>query len=408
MKPLVSVILFSAITIAANSQSSSHLVQEDFSDNSRNWAINTTGDAIYTVSNGKYVMENSDDKARWSGLHVKLDPYSDYIIAATTTHTSGVKNTGYGILFGCKDNDNYYVFDIAPTGYYRLYTKINGEFTYPINWTKSSSIKTENYQDNIIKVQRYNSTWYFYVNGDQVGSYAAKGFIGDIIGFIKLGNQRIEFDDLDIYGVSSSGGNSSNNSINNSSYNNNGNVSFYDDFSTKKDEWGDDDDDAILSDKAYSLISDGKLILRSYKDTTTDRGISAYLDTKKPFTISADFNRKYGETSNAPYGFSLESKDGSSGAIFYISANGYYEIKEVQSDGTSTGEWKDCPYVNKGSALNTIKIDGDGSYWSLYVNGRYCGLVTAKNIYHPSIFLISNQDQRLECDNFALSGSMNK
>ncbi|MES1225530.1 MAG: hypothetical protein ABUT20_59170, partial [Bacteroidota bacterium] len=185
-------------------------------------------------------------------------------------------------------------------------------------------------------------------------------------------------------------------------------ISFTDDFSSAKDEWGDDDDDAVLDDEAYSLISDGKLVLRSYKDTLIDRGITAYLDTKKPFVIQADFARTSGETSNAAYGFSLESKDGKTGAVFYISANGYYKIKELQADGSSTGEWKECPYVNKNLASNLVKIDGDGSYWSLYVNGRYCGLVTAKNIYHPSIFFIANQDVRLECDNFSMKGTTNK
>lgn len=421
MKPLVLFVLLYACASAASGQSSDLLISDDFSDNSNNWATNTSGSSIYTISNGKYVLENFDGKDRWVGLHVKLDSHSDYIIGVTTTHVSGVKNTGYGILFGCKDNDNYYVFDIAPTGYYRLYSKTNGTLNYLINWTQSSAVKQNDNEDNIIKVQRYSGTWYFYVNGSQVTSFTPQEFFGDIIGFLKWGTQRIEFDNFTIHGSRSSGsGASPSDAISTisaalgdkskSSYAGSASsISFIDDFSTSKDEWGEDDDDGILLNRPYSLISDGRLVLRSYKDSTIDRGMGAYLDTKKTFAISADFKRMYGKTANATCGISLESPDGKTGYAFYISANGYYAIKELQSDGTTTGEWKECAYINKGDGVvNNIKIDSDGSYWSLYVNGRYAGLISSHSIYHPNIFLISIDDQRIECDNFKLTGSTNR
>ncbi len=415
MKSLVLFITMVVCTVAVNAQSTNLLLFESFSDNSRQWAINTTGEAVYTINSGKYVMENTDDKLRWSGLHVKLDDKSDFAISCTTTHNSGVTNSGYGLVFGLKDNDNYFVFDISPGGYYRLYSKTYGTYNYLINWTANSYINKSNYVDNSLKVTRSGSLWYFYINGNWVNSYSAQAFYGDIIGFIKGGNQRIEFDDLEVDGTSSyaSTYTSTNNSDSKNSdksladYTNGSSFTFSDDFSYARDEWDDDIEEDLLGKRPYTTIDDDVLTLRSYKDSSITRALSVYLDTKATFDITAKFERVTGLTPNASYGISIEDPSNDKAYAFYISANGYAAIKVVES-GNRTGDWKECSYVNQADASNKIEIKSDGSYWSLYVNDRYVTLISSKYIYHPTIFLIANDDQEIAVQQFDMSGKILK
>ncbi|HVX50130.1 MAG TPA: hypothetical protein VHB48_08225 [Chitinophagaceae bacterium] len=418
MKLTTLLIIISACCTTAYSQPGKLIVFDNFDNNNHDWAVNTSGDAIYTINSGKYVMENFDGKVRWSALHVKLDGSNDFAISCVTSHNSGVTNSGYGLMFGGKDNDNYFVFDIANTGYYRLYEEHNGSITYLINWTKTSYVNQDNYVNNILKVQRSGSTWNLYVNGNWVNSYTARYFYGDLAGFIKSGNQRIEFDNFEVDGYAPGSSTYNNSSYNsNNSYNDDDNnydnlangstFTFSDDFSDNNEIWGDDKEDGDVSKDPYTYIDYDVLTLRSFKGKSIDRSVQFYLDTKATFDISASFERISGETDNSTYGISLEDPTGKSGYAFYISANGYYAIKQLEN-GTTTGDWKASSYINTGDGTNDIEIKSDGSYWSMYVNGHYVSLISSKYIYHPRIFLISNEDQMVEVDEFDLSGRIKK
>ncbi len=187
--------------------SSKVILYDDFYDNSKDWAVRSSGDALMGISNGHYFFEHKREKFSWVtniGLDESFDSNKDWTIEARIRHTAGIKNNGYGILFGRRENNYQVEFFIASTGYY-LIKRLYGEGNKSIlndkssgSWTKCSYIRKNDYDYNTLKVIQKGSQWMFYINGTLVTTTSSYSWAGDRVGFVIYRNQRMEVDYISV------------------------------------------------------------------------------------------------------------------------------------------------------------------------------------------------------------------
>jgi len=97
------------------------LMNEQFTDNSLGWAEANDASVYAGISGGYYNFEHKNEEDSyyvWNS--VALNDEEDFQISSTLTHVSGIDNYGYGLVWGMKDLENCYTFDISDNGYYRF------------------------------------------------------------------------------------------------------------------------------------------------------------------------------------------------------------------------------------------------------------------------------------------------
>jgi hypothetical protein len=171
---------------------------DNFNDNYNKWTTYTNGGISYVIYNGKYVIDVNDSNTYNIFVPVAFDTGKDFSISASTVHTSGDNNHGYGLYFGGSDVNNYYYLYLTSGGYYKLGKSIAGGGSDIIPWTTSTVVKTGNYVENKIKISRQGGSWKIFINDQLINTIAAMPLMGNKVGFTLSVSQRVEFDDLTV------------------------------------------------------------------------------------------------------------------------------------------------------------------------------------------------------------------
>jgi hypothetical protein len=130
----------------------------------------------------------------------------DFVLEVNATQEKGPVDNDYGVVTRCMDAGNYSLFLISGDGFYSYAKRENNAWAVPVNWTRSSAIKTGNATNNIEVVsQGKNLT--FYANGAKLGDYIdAQPVSGDIGLWVETfteGNVTIGFDSLKVWDIES-------------------------------------------------------------------------------------------------------------------------------------------------------------------------------------------------------------
>jgi hypothetical protein len=129
----------------------------------------TLSSEILTIEGGKY---NWTATAR-EGFVYWTTPFTDsvktFYLAVDARQINGPTDSDMSLLFHESDYNNFYLFEISSEKKFAVSQLVNNEWQTPIPWSDSDAIIP--FETNHIEVIGEDGTFYFYINGRQVGSY---------------------------------------------------------------------------------------------------------------------------------------------------------------------------------------------------------------------------------------------
>jgi len=171
---------------------------DEFNNNSNAWQEGKTGLANVDVSDarGLYIIDYKLKYDAWTAWKdLEINEKKDFEIEAKFYKDKGVKNYGYGILWGGTD-DNYYSCMITGNGFVCVGKVANGiwEDITPDGWIKTPAVNEGNNKYNSITVRKLGDIYEFDVNSNKVVRIKCGPFFGNKIGFNVNNKQRILVD----------------------------------------------------------------------------------------------------------------------------------------------------------------------------------------------------------------------
>jgi tRNA A-37 threonylcarbamoyl transferase component Bud32 len=181
------------------------VLSDSFSANENDWPAGDYSDERVAgnrlIANGKYRWEATalDDVIWWS--IPEAASVSDFYLTAEARRVSGVEDGQYGVIFRRADRDNYGLFKIEDSQYFKVSLQYEGEWDTVIDWTKSSTIRPDGV--NRLTVVGRGSHLTFYINDEYVGeadeSRLSGGKTGVAIELVAADDSAVfEFDNFEV------------------------------------------------------------------------------------------------------------------------------------------------------------------------------------------------------------------
>lgn len=148
------------------------------------------------IANEGLLMKTKTEKGFAQWIHLPIDISTDFSIETIINFKGGNDNSAQGLIYGFKDFNNYYYYNISANGYYCVGAVLDGlKLEYPV-WTKSSYIN-QGINRNLVKVNKIKDKVYFSINGQIIASEDFLTFKGNNIGFyITSGKKEVLFERL--------------------------------------------------------------------------------------------------------------------------------------------------------------------------------------------------------------------
>jgi hypothetical protein len=173
---------------------------ESFNNNDNDWPVGEDEEYSSKIENSALTFEHKRDESSFMLWNLTyLDDYNPYVIETKLKHVNGLVEYGFGLIWGVKDLDSFYTFNISDNGYYRIALDKNGEWEDIVAWTESAYVHKNN-GTNILKVIKKNNKIAFYINGYFVNQIDNVVLFGHGVGYIIWLNQTIQIEELNIYG----------------------------------------------------------------------------------------------------------------------------------------------------------------------------------------------------------------
>lgn len=176
-------------------KSSMVLFEEHFNNNNRRWLEFSNKDAQFSVVDNGYVLESKTGGWWFTFKRVDINQDEDFKIECSLKKVEGVDNFAYGLMWGIKDDKNYYHFVIMGEGKFAVAKVREGIFTDIIPWATPNSINRHN-STNKLTIEKKGGQIHFFINDSFVGKIQFEPFFGTGIGFSIWNKQKIIFDDL--------------------------------------------------------------------------------------------------------------------------------------------------------------------------------------------------------------------
>ena len=123
-------------------------------------------------------------------LPVKLNPYDNFSVEADVEFESGDRSGAQGLVYGYKDEENYYSFEMSPEGNFRVSVMEDGLEMDIVRWTPIDDVVTYVMGNNHLKVNRIMDKMVYSVNGQAVAETEYYDLRGNGIGFVISGKKR--------------------------------------------------------------------------------------------------------------------------------------------------------------------------------------------------------------------------
>jgi TolB-like protein len=180
----------------------SPIFEEHFTDNIHGWLLVNDQDKRFEIVNGKYVIESKKGGNWITSRKIPLNQSADFKINMTVKKISGTDNYGFGMSWGCKDVNSYYMFVITGSGYF-IHERIDDSNSERILSKFEDSINKGSGSSNVLSLRKSGKHLEFYINNKLVGKTPFSPFFGDYIGCVVYSGKEtitIEFDDIYVYG----------------------------------------------------------------------------------------------------------------------------------------------------------------------------------------------------------------
>ncbi len=159
--------------------------------------------AAVKVENGQLVLAPTSGTYVWRANTAGL--YDDIDMCVTVTTLTGVDpaDAKAGLLFWYDDENNFYVFEIAPNGKGSVWRRQRGKWLPQVKWRDAEAANSGDGGTNELRVTTVAASATLYVNGSRFakldGSPPDKGQeIGVLAASPEAGDARFAFDDLKV------------------------------------------------------------------------------------------------------------------------------------------------------------------------------------------------------------------
>lgn len=200
MKNTSTFLLLLTVFISLQTNSQTVVFEDEFKDNRNNWQEGKTEVSDVRIIPGREMyLVNHSSKASgeaWTAwTDVEIDEKEDFRISALLYKEGGVKNYGYGLLWG-GTIDNYYSFLVSPGGYYCVGKVVNGiwEDITPEGWIASDAVEQGRKGYNKLSLSKIGNIYHFEINGYKVATMKCGPFFGTKLGFNVNNKQKILID----------------------------------------------------------------------------------------------------------------------------------------------------------------------------------------------------------------------
>ncbi len=179
---------------------------DSFMSNENKWTVGTLDSEYFapltqSIAEGRY---------RWDGLVRRPSSMStaflpgyrlaDLNLIAHTKHVAGSRaGSGCGVLFRVQDNRNYMWYRITDHQHFSLSVVVNGEWFYPVDWTRSDAIQP--YGVNQLAVLASGAHFVLSINGQIVAEADSGAFAAGHVGLAVEGydaGEHFVYDFLDL------------------------------------------------------------------------------------------------------------------------------------------------------------------------------------------------------------------
>lgn len=172
------------------------LMHDEFKDNSNKWQVGKTAVSDVSIDYGRdmYVIQHKskDTKDAWTvWTELDINENKNFRISALMYKQNGVKNYGYGLLWGGAP-DNYYSFLISPSGFYCVGKVVNGIWNdITPEWVETETVTKGRHAWNKLTLSKIGDTYHFEINDLKVATMKCGPFFGNKIGFNINNKQKV-------------------------------------------------------------------------------------------------------------------------------------------------------------------------------------------------------------------------
>lgn len=172
------------------------VINEQFDGNKNQWRVASDPDSRFAVEGGHYSISSDTTNAHFSTVPLPLKGESDFQIRCRVTKRSGVNEYFYGLVWGLKDEKNFFVLSITGDGNVAVARSKEGSFLDYIDNKRRHDFVNRPNSTNELLVRKEGGRIRLFVNGHQVHEMAFEPFFGDRAGFVLYNRMSLEFDDF--------------------------------------------------------------------------------------------------------------------------------------------------------------------------------------------------------------------
>jgi TolB-like protein len=291
--------------------------------NAQTWVVS---DVLF-YKNGKYHIYKKDNEWYvWENITV-----DDFVIEVETQWIEGSDNSGYGLIFRLQDENNYYIFDITKTGFFKLDKRVDGSYIALTDWEKSNAINDKGV--NYLKVIAVGKHLTVFINNIKVTELNDSAFPKGKFGLFAGSGVHAAFDNLMVY---------------------QGNLVLYDNFSEITDTF-------TQTDQAYT--KNGEYTVKATDSDYYSWGGEDY----ENFSFRAQARWQAGPADSG-YGLTFRFKDIDNHYLFIILKSGYYRFGYYKDAKWNVLiDWKKTRLINP-EGKNILQVVCMGSTYRLFIN----------------------------------------
>lgn len=347
----------------ANGQKDRLIFEDQFDNNKQNWIIQESPSHSSNVENGHYVITNEEEKGFEALTHkAEIDASESFSIETKIKQVKGTVNFGYGLIFGMRDTENFYVFEVTSNSYFSIYYYSKGEKRKLVEWTKTDALSTMGtYND--LRLAHESGMFNFYINNQRIASLRPRKFFGNRFGFKVMKHMSVWVDFIKVWQLDQDKTPKIGNNISIP----NGVNYFNETFNDNRNRWTEFEDD-----EAYATIDNGEYMLK-HKLASGYFFWSRYLfiEEFKDVYIETNIKQVAGDSKSA-YGIVFGMKDAKNFYSFVISSNQVFRIFGQENGKQFTlKKWTAAEKViNPMSKNNRLTIRKKGDFLYFFINGK--------------------------------------
>jgi hypothetical protein len=193
------------VTLLSQASSWPLVISDTFDNNNNQWPIGTKDSDLSTeqlsIDNGKYnwTATAKDGFVYWTTPITETT--KDFYLAVDAMQISGPEDGETDLVFHEADTSNFYLFEVSGVKKFSVSQLIQDEWQTRIDWTDSEFIQP--LQSNHLVVIGKGKDYYFFINGNLVGTYtettASQGSSGVAVALYNKGDTgHFAFDNFEL------------------------------------------------------------------------------------------------------------------------------------------------------------------------------------------------------------------